>query len=559
MVPARGACHHAGQNLTLRGAYFMNPARQRLARTVLEARRTRAGLPPSRLRGLAAFGLLGDAPTLAGGTPQPAVPAKWQVDPAALQTLVKLVTSPAGSVVPQPAILAPASAPVSTSPGAVARSQIPSLLINFRGLGSLGLNQGEKGAAQGAAAGAKAGTVIPVIGTAVGAAVGAIVGYFMSAKHYFNVANADAECQQLLKAWQQYLTIQGHVAGRALGFETVNQLMHAAVGAGLFPGNNMHLSFHQGTLQCAGHGDWVDSFTGFTIEGNPGAACGAHNCLADAYQQYLQTQGQIPPGTPDAIYLVDNILLPMNAPGKAQIPWVYQGAQNGQVHQLLYDLADAYIAQKGGNSTPYVEYPAAQIGAPIANAESAPAAPSILATPAGSAPSSSVPPSAGLPAGWTQIGADPVTGAPILAQAGNPQEYEWVNGQLTPYNPTQVTTAPTPAVGSVPAQPAGTPTTGGMDANTLALIQSMMAQGASQSQAYTQALSQLASQGVNTQSPAVQSQVAQAVENPTGVTAGISTQGFQMSTSTLIMIGGSLLGVYIVTELLEKRKAKKRD
>lgn len=539
MVSAWGACHHASENIVGR---VLSTSRAQFDQTLLRARRARSGL-----RGL---GLLGNAQ---------AQPAKWQVDPAALQTLVKLVTSPAGSVVPQPAILAPAAQP-SSAPS----SAIPSLLVHFGGFkvsrgsfGSLGLNQGEKGAVQGAAAGAKAGTVIPVIGTVVGAAVGAIVGYFMSAKHYFNVANADAECQQLLQAWQKYLSIQGHVAGRALGFETTNQLMHAAVGAGLFPGNNMHLSFHQGTLQCAGHGDWVDSFTGFTIEGNPGAACGAHNCLADAYQQYLQSQSQIPPGTPDAIYLIDSILLPMNAPGKASIPWVYQGAQNSQVHQLLYDLADAYIAQKGGNSTPYVEYPAAQIGTPLTNAESAP----VQGAPASASVSPGLPSAAGFPAGFTQVGIDPVTQAPILAQVGNPQEYELVNGQLTPYNPTQATAVPV----STPAGviPAGTATTGGMDANTLALIQSMMAQGASQNQAYTAALSQLASQGVNTQSQAVQSQLAQAVQNPAGgipgATAGIATQGFQMSTSTLVIIGGSLLGVYIVTELLEKRKKAKKS
>lgn len=547
-------------------------ARARLARTVLEARRTRAGLPPSRLRGFSGFGA---APL--------AVPAAWQVDPNALRTLAAAaqkgqvptaVLQPKPSASASPAIQA--AAPAIRS--AWQNAQLPSA-INFRGLGRFGLSP-EAGAVGGKIASAAGGAAVTsaaaagTFGTTVaassiagpiGIAAGVVIALAVSlfTKHYFDVHASDAACAQLEALWQKYTTIQGHVAGRALGWQTMNQLMHAATGAGLFPGNNMHLSFHEGTLSCAGHGDWVDSFTGSTIEGNPGAACGAHNCLADAYATYQSQQSAVPPGTPDAVYLVDNILLPMNQ--SAKIPWIYQGAQNGQVHQLLYDLADAYIAQKGGNSTPYVEYPAAQIGTPIANAESAPAAPAggttpAAGTPAGGIPSSSVP-SAG--PGWTQIGADPVTGAPILAQAGNPQEYEWINGQLTPYHPTQVTTAPTPAVGSVPAQPAGTPTTGGMDANTLALIQSMMAQGASQSQAYTAALSQLASQGVNTQSPAVQSQLAQAVQTPaaggtpTGVTAGIATQGFQMNTSTLVMIGGSLLGVYLVTELLEKRKKSK--
>lgn len=571
----------------------ISPARARFNRTLLEARRTRTGQPVSRLKGFGALGALG---VLGGSGATIAVPAAWQVDPTALR---QLAASAAKGTVPT-AVLQPKPS-ASASPAARAAApqiqaawqgaSLPSA-INFRGLGALGLSP-EAGAVGGkiastaggaavtsAAAAGTFGTTLAASSIAgpIGIAAGIVIALAVSlfTKHYFNVGDSNAACAQLEALWQKYTSIQGHVAGRALGWQTMNQLMHAATGAGLFPGNDMHLGFHEGTLQCAGHGDWVDEFTGSTIQGNPGAACGAHNCLPDAFVAYQGQQNAVPPGTPDAVFLVDNILLPMNQ--SAKIPWIYRGAQNPQVHQLLYDLSDAYIAQHGSGSTPYVEFPAQQVGTPTAGAESAPVPVSSPSGPTGGGMSlqpgqpgyvgpTTTTPQTQQQAGFTQIGTDPVTGVPILVQPGNPQEYELVNGQLTPYNPTQVTTAPTPPISGspgAPAQPAGTPTTGGMDANTLALIQSMMSQGASQSQAYTAALAQLAAQGVNTQSPAVQSQVAQATQNPTGVppagaTAGISTQGFQMNSGTLAILGGSLLGVYLLYTIMEKKKGKKHD
>lgn len=402
--------------------------------------------------------------------------ADWQVNPAALQRQVRQARLGRG----------------------------------FGGFGSLGLSSGASGAVTGAetgvkaagaiatvgagsaaAAGATAGSVVPIVGTAIGAVVGAIVGYLLASKKYFNVGNSNAQCQQLMQAWQSYTSIQGHVAGRALGWSTMQQLFHAAVGAGLFPGNNMHLQFHEGMLACAGHGDWVDDFLGINLQGQPVNNCGAHNCMADAFIRYQQQRSSVPAGTPDAIYFVDSILLPMNQ--SAAIPWVYQGAQSGpQVHQLFYDLADAYLAQNASGTTPYVEYPQAQTGTPTAGAEGAPT------TAATAAPAAAA--------------AQPVT-VPYVSPAS-----------------------------AATASPPGTTAAAPVPDQTTALVQSLLAQGQSQQQAYRAALANLQAQGANVASPAVQQQVAGAV---TAAAAPVSAGSLLSGNTGLILValgvGGAIL------------------
>lgn len=393
------------------------------------------------------------------------------------------------------------------SPGALQREVRNARRGAARGtFGALGLSQGAGGAVEGASTGAKVGTVVPVIGTAIGAVVGAIAGYLLSAKHYFNVQNSNAQCQQLMQAWQQYLSIQGHVAGRALGWSTMQQLFHAAVGAGLFPGNDMHLQFHNGTLACAGHGDWVDDFLGINLQGGSVNACGAHNCMADALAKYNASRGSVPAGTADAVYFVDDILLPMNQ--SASIPWVYNGAQNPQVHQLFYDAADAYLGQNASGTTPYVQYPAAQTGTPTAGAVGAPVA---------QAP--------GLPAQTYVAPAQPAPAQPVTV----------------PYvSPASNTVLPLPATAA--AQPPAAGTSVVPTDQTQALISSMLAQGQSQQAAYTAALQSLAANGVNTAQPAVQSQVAGAVQ-AMSAGGGTLTGG---GTTTWVLLGLGAVGVMML-------------
>lgn len=310
-----------------------------------------------------------------------ATPAKWQVDPTALRQLVSQVSSsaPAATVAPAPVARA---APVDLAARVAALRS-----TRLMGFGSLGFSPvadqavsavGSKAGAVGASALATAagyGAVAGPIGVAAGVVIALAISLF--SKNYFNVGASNQLCAQLESLFQKYTTIQGYVAGRALGWQTMNQLMHAATGAGLFPGNDMHLSFHEGTLQCAGHGDWVDAFTGYTAQGNRGGSCGAHNCMADALQRF--NHANVPAGTPDAVYFVDAILLPMNDPAHAKIPWVYNGAaKSAAVHQLLYDLADAYLAQFSSGTVPYVQYPQSQVGTPTPGALPAPATETFL-------------------------------------------------------------------------------------------------------------------------------------------------------------------------------------
>jgi hypothetical protein len=502
------------------------PPRSRLAQAALEARRTRSGFPLWRhtVHGLGAL-----------GSSQVRPPAAWQTNPAALLALAKAAQK---------------SLKGYASPGLGALGFSPLV-------GEAGSAVGSKVAATGATSFATylgAGAAAGPIGIAAGAVIAIAVS--LLTKNYFNVNQSNAVCAQVQSAWQKYLTIQGHVAGRALGWKTMVVVFHGAVGSGLFPGNDMHLQFHEGTLQCAGHGDWVDSFLGQTLQGNP-VGCGAHNCMPDALQKF--NHGNVPAGTPDAIYFVDSILLPMNQGDK--IPWITNGAQNPQVHQLLYDLADAYLAQNTGGTTPYVEYPAAQAGTPTAGAEAAPSAAgtsaasapaagvAVATTPATSAnvpaagvavattpaTSANVPAagaavattpatSANVPAagsGPVQVGTDPTTGLPIYQVPGQSQLYQLVNGSLVPYAPAQ-SAAMQSAQSYAPAP------TGYYQAPT----------------GYYQA-------------PAADT----GATAPVGSTGAITTGGFQMNTSTMLLLGGGLVVAFILSYMGEKGRfaAAKRE
>ena len=422
-------------------------------------------------------------------------PASWQTNPAALRALVKAAQK--------------------------------SLKGYGGGLGTLGLSP-VAGTVGGKVAGTVAGAAVTSAATAgtfgtilasssvagpIGLAVGAVIAIAVSllTKNYFNVNQSNAACAQVQAAWQKYLTIQGHVAGRALGWKTMVVIFHGAVGSGLFPGNDMHLQFHEGTLQCAGHGDWADSFLGQTLQGNP-VGCGAHNCMPDALKQF--NQGSVPAGTPSAVYFVDSILLPMNQSDK--IPWITNGAQNPQVHQLLYDLADAYLAQNSSGTVPYVEYPAAQAGTPTTGAEAAPGAAtsaptSTSATAVASAPTN-LPATAAPSGGPIQVGTDPTTGLPVYQVPGQSTLYQLVNGSLVPYAPAQTNPMPTPSgyYQAPAAQSAPVDTTGAA---------------------------------------------------PAGSTGAITTGGFQLSTSGMLLIGGGLLAAFIMSYMSEKGRhaAAKRE
>jgi hypothetical protein len=100
-----------------------------------------------------------------------------------------------------------------------------------------------------------------------------------------------------------------------------------------------------------------------------------------------------------------------------------------------------------------------------------------------------------------------------------------------------VTPAAVAAVQAQPAVIAATPATAPvatLDPATAALIQQMLAQGASQQQTITTALQALEAQGVNSSAPAVQAAVTQAVA-PSGI-----------STNTMLLIGGGFLAIVLL-------------
>ncbi len=446
-----------------------SPALARLHRATLEARRTRAGVPVSRFAGFGAAPRTGK------------VPAKWQISHTALIALAKATARPAPQAASHPV---PHPSPHPSPHPALQAARPPIFRRGLPARSFHGLGFSTVGAA-GTAVG-----FIPVVGQ-YASAVMAIAGMLFH-KKYFNVGQSNQVCQQLMALWQKYLTIQGHVAGRALGWPTMLQLFHASVGAGLYPGNAMHLSFHEGTLACAGHGNWADSFIGETLQGKP-MSCAAHNCLPDALARF--NPAAVPSGTPDAVYFIDQIVLPMNA--HDAIPWIYNGAQNPQVHQLLYDLADAYLAAHLPNTTPYVEYPAGVAPGMGSSATGATGTSSVTGYPGVSTYATGTGSSGAvttLPQ-LTQVGTDPTSGAPVYSSGSG--YYEIQNGQAVPYTPT-VTQSGQPALGAPTATAPAT--------------------------------------------------------IPAGTVAALSTGGFSLSPTMLLLIGVGLVGAFGYAFMTEKGK-----
>lgn len=330
------------------------------------------------------------------------VPA-WQVHPGALRELAKQV-SVAGR-----------------------RSRIAGLggFSPYQGFGALGLSPtegtvisvvGGKAAAVGASAlatAAGAGSVAGPIGAAAAVVIALVVGLFN--KQYFDVASMNADETNEVAAWNKYVTIQGHIAGRAYGLATMGSVWNGAVHSGMFPLNNAPdsggLCFHDGCGKYPGDARWVTA----TIQG-----CSQGDCFPNALTQYNAERSGKPADVPDAVYFIDDIFIPLFE-AHAQIKWISQAIGDPQVHQLLYDVADAYLAENASNTTPYVEFPAEQQGTPTAGAENASgegvvtqaAAPA--AAPAAPAPAAAAPAPAPSPAP-----AAAVTAAPAPTPAASP-------------------------------------------------------------------------------------------------------------------------------------------
>jgi len=324
------------------------------------------------------------------GLPVPA----WQVHPGELRKLAR------------------ASAPIAGLGGFA-----PYRSSGFAGFGRLGLSPTESTVAKAApAVGAQVGSaILPGVGTAVGAAAGEVISLVagLFAKQYFDVASMNADEDKEVAAWQKYVSIQGHVAGRAYGLDTMASIWNGAVHSGMFPLNNAPnsggLCFHDGCGKYPGDARWVTA----TIQG-----CSQGDCFPNALPLYNQQRSGKPSDTPDAIYFMDDIFLPLFE-SKAQIKWISAADGNPQVQQLLYDVADAYLAQNASGTTPYVEFPAAQAGTPTPGAVNAQGSTGAKTA----APASSPAPAAasGATVAWLNASGAMVTGTPAqyLTATGN--------------------------------------------------------------------------------------------------------------------------------------------
>src|SRR3984893_13944952 len=62
------------------------------------------------------------------------------------------------------------------------------------------------------------------------------------------------------------------------------------------------------------------------------------------------------PGTPEAVIFIDSFFIPANSSGApcSGHPCYWAAPQNATEHQILYDVADAYLAQQAFPSTPFI-------------------------------------------------------------------------------------------------------------------------------------------------------------------------------------------------------------
>jgi hypothetical protein len=222
------------------------------------------------------------------------------------------------------------------------------------------------------------GAVAGPIGLVVGAIIGVVIGGLLK-KNYLNVAEANAGADAAVHVFRQYQSIAGQVAGRQLGLAAMNAIWKGALYTGLFPLNNQQLCFHQGCLKYRGQPEWIEATINgpdnqFTLGGVynqflMAARAGASASPAAAGTQLVRTGifsrggmfrglGAIS-GVPEAVVLVDNYLIPANT--RDNPAWLVP--RTPLEHQILYDTADAWLAEKHPElaTTPFITNPPAAV------------------------------------------------------------------------------------------------------------------------------------------------------------------------------------------------------
>ncbi len=433
-------------------------------------------------------------------------------------------------------------------------------------LGALGSASGAVSAASSAASGAAAGSVAGPIGAVVGGIIGLAKG--LLTKTYLNVAQMNAAEQTEVSAFTQYQTIAGKVAGRDIGYATLNTVFNGAVHSGIFPINKDRQCFHEGCSTYPGNASWSNQ----AMQGGSSDK----NTMPDVVPKAIAA------GVFDPRVILQQYWIPaQQAKGNH---WAVPSNNIGQ--QLLTDIIDAYVAAHVPN-VPYF-YPAAAPPSlpPVVNAPVVPvpvafaAAPPTMAAPVCAAPYVWNGTQCALPA---STGATTPGVVPTAQQCAPP--YVWNGTQcVLPTNAVPPSTAPPPA--SVPANfsPVGTDASGnpifaspqgvlyswsgaGMTqfngqlsqgssaaAQMQAALQNSLAQGQSAQQAAAAALQQAQSAGVAVtpqlqQQVAAQTEATQAAPIAAGVGGGLSLG----NTAAILSIGATLLGLAFATARPAKR------
>lgn len=250
------------------------------------------------------------------------------------------------------------------------------------------------GAALSAGAYATMGSAAGPIGAAVGLIVGIVVTKLLT-KNYLNVAQMNAAEDAEVTVWNQYRGIMGKVAGRQIGLPAMRAIWKGALHTGLFHLNNEKQCFHQGCSKYPGNASLID----ITLDGGskdrntfpdvlpafvarrtalvaPQAAM-AHPGVVTApaapsraiaiprgitgrgnvFLQGLGYLGAVAPAKADAVVFIDNFFAPAVAPGSkcSGHPCYWAYPTTAIERQLLYDVADAWLATQGVQTTPYIQ------------------------------------------------------------------------------------------------------------------------------------------------------------------------------------------------------------
>lgn len=213
----------------------------------------------------------------------------------------------------------------------------------------------------------------------IGAAAGIVLGLVAAkvlAKNYLNVGDINKKQQQELQIFQQYQQVAGTFAGRQVGLDVMRMVWKGSEHVGWFNRVGGPQCFHKGCFQYPGRGDWIDTTLDRgdadyqlpkawkNMQAAATVAAAPPTSARYAYSR-AQTRGfrgfgafGAGSGPPEAVTLVDQYMLPAAA-REDRVNW--ESPSTAAEHQLLYDVADAWIYERGGmagnNSTPFIARP----------------------------------------------------------------------------------------------------------------------------------------------------------------------------------------------------------